>query len=291
MDRNINELKRVACRVRAHCIRMITEAGSGHPGGSLSSVELLTALFWIKIRRTKENALSKNRDRFVLSKGHGVPTLYSILAERGLIDKKELLHLRKLGSPLQGHPDVVRLPYVEASTGSLGQGLSMAQGMALAGKIDQESYRVYCMVGDGEMQEGEVWEALMSCPKFGLNNLCVILDYNKSQIDGWVQDIMNTEPIIDKLLAFRWNVLEVDGHNFSEILNAYDQSEQCSDKPSFIIAHTLKGKGVSFMENQIHWHGVAPNSEQCHKAIQELEEQEKKLEKKLEKELKMEARI
>ncbi len=270
MSYTIDQLKEVAKDLRIKCIEILTEAGSGHPGGSLSSMDLITALFLNKIKRTKENALSPDRHRFVLSKGHGVPALYSILSHLGLITPEELNTLRKLGSRLQGHPDYVALPYVEASTGSLGQGLSIAQGIALAGKIDKKNYKVYCLLGDGEIQEGQVWESIMSAPKFKLDNLCAILDYNKGQIDGYVKDVMNVEPLADKLKAFNWNVITIDGHNFDEILNAYNQAEETKGKPTFIIANTIKGKGVSFMEGNNEWHGKSPSKSECEKAIQEL---------------------
>ncbi len=270
MTYTIDQLKEIAKDVRVDCIKMLTEAGSGHPGGSLSSADLLTALFYTQIQRTKENALSDDRNRFVLSKGHGVPTLYAIFAQLGILTKQDLLTLRKTGSILQGHPDYERLPQVEASTGSLGQGLSIAQGIAMAGKIDQKDFRVYCMLGDGEMQEGEIWEGLMSAPKYKLDNLCVILDYNKGQIDGPVKDVMDLEPLSDKIKAFNWHPITIDGHNYDEILNAYEEARQTKGKPTFIIAHTIKGKGVSFMEGKIEWHGAAPSQEQCDQAVKEL---------------------
>lgn len=270
MSYSIDQLKQVAQEARIDCIKMLFEAGSGHPGGSLSTIDLMTALFLTKLNRTKENALSPDRHRFVLSKGHGVPALYAILAHLEIIKKENLLTFRKLGSPLQGHPDYARFPYVEASTGSLGQGLSIAQGMAMAGKIDKKDFRVYCMLGDGEMQEGEIWEGLMSAPKYKLDNFCVILDYNKSQIDGDVCDVMNIEPLADKIKAFNWHLITIDGHNFKEIIDAYDESKKVKTKPTFIIANTIKGKGVSFMEGTNEWHGKAPNREEHDLAIKEL---------------------
>jgi len=270
VDYSIDELKEKAKEVRIDSINMLTEAGSGHPGGSLSTADLLTALFFNKIKRTKENAFSPDRHRFVLSKGHGVPTLYAIFSQIGILSKDELLTLRKTGSVLQGHPDFSIFPYVEASTGSLGQGLSIAQGFALSAKLDNLSARVYCLLGDGEIQEGQIWETIMSAPKFKLDNFCVILDYNKSQIDGSVADVMDIEPLEDKIKAFNWHVITIDGHNFKEILAAYDEAESIKNKPTFIIAHTIKGKGVSFMEGNIDWHGSAPNKEQAQKAINEL---------------------
>ena len=270
MNYSINQLEDIARDIRIECIKMITKAGSGHPGGSLSAADVITALFLTKIHRTKENALSNDRHRFVLSKGHGVPAVYAMLAHIGIINKDDLSSFRELNSPLQGHPDFSRFPYVEASTGSLGQGLSIAQGIALAGKIDSKNYKVYCMLGDGETQEGQVWEGLMSAAKFKLDNLCVILDYNKGQIDGNVCDVMNIEPLSDKLKAFNWHVINIDGHNFNEIINALDTADTIKNKPTFIIANTIKGKGVSFMEGKNEWHGVAPNKEQCELSIKEI---------------------
>lgn len=265
------ELQRISNELRIDIIKAISRAKSGHPGGSLSAIDIIVYLFFNEIKRTKENALDPDRDRFVLSKGHGVPALYSVFARLGLITNEELMNLRVLGSRTQGHPSYTDLPFVESSTGSLGQGLSVAIGIALAGKLDKKDYRVYCMIGDGEMQEGQIWEALLSAPKFKLDNLCVILDYNKSQIDGYVKDVMNLEPIKEKLIAFNWNVLEIDGHNFAEIEKAINQSKTFKQKPSFIIAHTVKGKGVSFMEDKVDWHGKAPNEEETKLALHELQ--------------------
>lgn len=265
------QLQRIANELRVDIIKAISRAKSGHPGGSLSAIDILVYLFFNEIKRTKENALDPDRHRFVLSKGHGVPALYAVLAKIGLITYEELMNLRVLGSRTQGHPSYSDLPYVEASTGSLGQGLSVAVGMALAAKIDKKSYRVYCMTGDGETQEGQIWEAILSAPKFNLDNLCVILDYNKSQIDGYTKDVMDLEPLKDKLKAFKWNVLEIDGHNFEEMENAFNIARETKGKPTYIIAHTIKGKGVSFMEDNIEWHGKAPNEKETELALQELE--------------------
>ena len=264
------KLNEIIKNIRINIIKSLHAAGSGHPGGSLSSVELLTILYFEEMKRTKDNALDKNRDRFVISKGHGVPTVYAIFKEIGLVNQDEIMTLRKIGSKLQGHPDRVLMPELEASTGSLGQGLSVAQGIALGQKMDKNNSRTYCLVGDGEIQEGQIWETIMSAPHFKLNNLCVILDYNKFQIDGHVNDIMNLESLKDKLNAFNWNVLEIDGHNIEEIRNAYKNFNENNDKPTFIIANTIKGKGVSFMENTHEWHGKTPNDEQKDKALKEL---------------------
>lgn len=266
-----NQLQQIANELRIDIIKAISRAKSGHPGGSLSAIDILVYLFFNEINRTKENALDPDRHRFVLSKGHGVPALYAVLARIGLISYEELMNLRVLGSRTQGHPSYLDLPYVEASTGSLGQGLSVAIGMALAAKIDKKSYRVYCMTGDGETQEGQIWEAILSAPKFNLDNLCVILDYNKSQIDGYTKDVMDLEPLKAKLESFRWNVLEIDGHNFAEIENAFNVAREVKGKPTYIIAHTIKGKGVSFMEDNVEWHGKAPNEKETELALQELQ--------------------
>ncbi len=217
MSKSIEELRKISNEMRADILKMIYYGTSGHPGGSLSSIDILSVLFFNKIKRTKENALDPDRHRFILSKGHGVPALYAVLNRCGIIPTEELWTLRKIGSRLQGHPDRVILPYVEASTGSLGQGLSIAQGMALAAKIDNKNYKVYCMVGDGEIQEGQIWESLLSSPKFKLDNLIVILDYNKGQIDGPTNEVLNLEPLKHKLIAFNWDVQEIDGHDFEQI--------------------------------------------------------------------------
>jgi transketolase len=263
--------------LRKWIIEMITAAQSGHPGGSLSAIDLMSVL-WFETMRGVESPekLSADRDRFVLSKGHGVPALYAILAKKGFISPDELLTLRKMGSRLQGHPDRVRLPIVEASTGSLGQGLSVAQGLALALRMEKKPSRVFCLMGDGEMQEGQVWEALMSASKFQLSNLCAIVDYNNGQIDGPVSEVMPLEPITDKLKSFGWSVIEINGHDFSQISKAYAQftsdheKSEGRGKPTCIVARTVKGKGVSFMENKIEWHGVAPSVDQAQQAIAEI---------------------
>ena len=247
---------------------MIHSGKSGHPGGSLSVVDILISLFSGIVKCQPDNPQWPERDRVILSKGHGVPALYAVLAELGYFPKDWLITLRHLGSPLQGHPDVARLPAVEAATGSLGQGLSIAQGVALALKLDKIASRVFCIVGDGEIQEGQIWEAAMSAPKFKLDNLTVILDYNHGQIDGPSDEIMSLEPIVDKWKAFNWNVLEVDGHDRRAMMDVLPR--QVSRKPTFVVAHTIKGKGVSFMEGVIDWHGVAPNDEQLQKALEEL---------------------
>lgn len=270
------EMKRLSEEMRILIIKMLTEAKSGHPGGSLSAIDLLTVLWFSEMRGVDgPGNLSNQRDRFVLSKGHGVPALYAVLAKKGFIKESDLMTLRKTGSFLQGHPDRVRMPIVEASTGSLGQGLSVALGLAIAQKMDGMNSRVFCLLGDGEIQEGQVWEAAMSAPKFGVSNLIAILDYNKGQIDGPVSEVMPIEPVADKWKSFGWEVISINGHDFGQIKGAYQKTSELlskgSKKPVMIIADTVKGKGVSFMENVIDWHGVAPNMDQQTKAIAEIE--------------------
>jgi transketolase len=268
------ELDVIATELRIAIIDMITAAKSGHPGGSLSAIDLITALFFHEMKGLDPHHMSEDRDRFVLSKGHAVPALYAALAKKGFIPAEELKTLRQTGSRLQGHPDRVRLPIVEASTGSLGQGLSVAQGLALGLRLDGKHSRVYCLMGDGEIQEGQIWEAAMSASKFKLSNLCAILDYNKGQIDGSVSDVMPIEPIADKWKSFGWHVISVNGHNMDEILKAFAEfrklQESNGQQPTLILADTVKGKGVSFMEHQIGWHGVAPKLEEAEKAKKEL---------------------
>lgn len=260
-------LAQKADQLRIDILEMLTQAKSGHPGGSLSCIDLLTVL-WLKFLRKPHE-----QDRFVLSKGHGVPSLYAILSDLGHIPKEELKTLRQTGSRLQGHPDRVRMPILEASTGSLGQGLSVAMGIAMGLKLDKKDARVYCLLGDGEMQEGQVWEALLAAPKFKLSSLCAIIDANGGQIDGPVSEVMPLEPLADKIRAFGWNVLEIPGHDFSAITKAYEtfiENEKKTNKPTLIIARTVKGQGVSFMEGKIEWHGVAPTADELTKAKSEL---------------------
>jgi transketolase len=277
---DIAALQEIARELRLDIIRMLTEAGSGHPGGSLSAIDILTCLYFSRLRHRPEEPNWPDRDRFILSKGHGVPAVYAVLAKCGYFPKEQLMTLRQIESPLQGHPDRVRLAGIEASTGSLGQGLSIALGMALASKIDGNRFHVYCMIGDGETQAGQIWEALMAAPHLQVSTLTVILDYNKAQIDGLTNEIMNLEPVIDKLRAFNWNVEEIDGHNYSQILGALDRSrpdhpyknlKENRGKPTFIVAHTIKGRGVSFMEaNLVDWHGKAPTPAECEKALADI---------------------
>jgi transketolase len=256
--------------LRQDIVRMIGAAGSGHPGGSLSAIDILTALYFNVMRHDPARPQWPDRDRFVLSKGHGAPALYSVLARAGYFSPHLLPTLRKLDSPLQGHPEMGKLPGVEASTGSLGQGLSIGAGMALAARIDRKDYRVYVMIGDGEIDEGQVWEAALSSPYYRLDNLTAIIDYNGQQLDGWVKDIMELEPLKEKWHSFGWHVIEIIGHDFQQILKAFDEAKSVSGKPSVVIAKTVKGKGVSFMENNLEFHGMAPNAEQLEKALQEL---------------------
>lgn len=265
----IAELENKAKQIRRLIVKMLCEAGSGHPGGSLSAADLITALFFAVLRHNPAVPNWPERDRFHLSKGHCGPLLYAVLAESGYFPIDKLWTLRKFGSMLQGHPDR-RTPGIEVASGSLGQGLSVALGMALAGRVDQRDYRVYCLLGDGEIQEGNIWEAAMAASHYKCERLCAILDYNGFQIDGMTRDIMNLEPLALKWQAFGWNTLEIDGHNMEQILSAYEEAKACRNKPSIIIAHTIKGKGVSFMENVLDFHGRAPTKEETEKALKEL---------------------
>ena len=269
-DAGPGDLQELSRKLRVDIIRMIEAAGSGHPGGSLSVIDILAALYTRVLRHRPAQPDWPDRDRVVLSKGHACPALYAILAQCGYFPAEKLKTMRKLESPLQGHPDRLRLPGIEASTGSLGQGLSIALGMALAGKLDKKDYRVWCVSGDGEMQEGQVWEALMAAPKFGLDNLTLIVDHNNGQIDGKVSEIMDIEPLAEKLRAFRWDVAEIDGHDFARILPALESAGR-SSKPLAIIAKTVKGKGISFMEGVIDWHGKAPSKEEAERAVREIQ--------------------
>ncbi|MBI5546209.1 MAG: transketolase [Deltaproteobacteria bacterium] len=269
-EQTVARLKELAKGFRADIIEMLQKAGSGHPGGSLSVIDLVTALYFHQLRHDPHNPSWPERDRFVLSKGHAVPAQYAAMAGAGYFPKSELSSLRVLGSRLQGHPVNSALPGIEACTGSLGQGLSVAQGMAMASKLDGERYRVWCIIGDGEMQEGQIWEAALSCAKYNLDNLVCILDYNKGQIDGHIKDVMPEEPVADKWRAFNWHVITIDGHDFAQILDAYAEALRTKGKPTFIIANTVKGKGVSFMEDRAEWHGATPTKEQAAKALAEI---------------------
>ena len=264
------KLTDIAQEMRRNIISMIGEAGSGHPGGSLSSADIVTALYFELMNINPQEPQWAERDRFVLSKGHAAPVLYSALAMRNYFNINELKTLRKLGSPLQGHPDMKKLAGVEMSTGSLGQGLSAAVGMALAAKIDNKEYFTYSILGDGEVQEGQIWEAAMFASHNNLGNLIAFLDFNGLQIDGKVQDVMGVDPLPEKWNSFGWHVQIIDGHDFLQICNAVKQAKLIKDKPSMIIANTIKGKGVSFMENEAGWHGNAPSADQVTQALSEL---------------------
>jgi transketolase len=269
--RDINLLKEKARLLRIEILKMLTEAGSGHTGGSLSAADIVAALYFCKMRHKPKDPRWRERDRFILSKGHAAPVLYAALALSGYFDKPLLKTLRKLGSPLQGHPCSKKLPGVEISTGSLGQGLSIANGIAIGLKLDKLSSRVYCLLGDGEIQEGQVWEAAMTASHYKLDNMCAIIDNNGLQIDGLCSDVMCIEPIVNKWAAFGWHVIDIDGHNMEAILDAFDEAETIKGKPTMIVARTVKGKGVSFFEGKVQYHGVAPTSEELEKALKELE--------------------
>ncbi len=264
-------LKIKAKNIRKSIINMLTEAKSGHPGGSLSGVEILTYLYFKEMNIDPKEPIKPDRDRLVLSKGHGAPLLYGTLAEKGYFPKEELMKLRKIDSMLQGHPDMKDTPGVDMSTGSLGQGLSAANGMALAGRLDKKDYRVFVIIGDGELQEGQIWEGAMTAAHYGLDNITAFIDNNGLQIDGFNKDVMNVEPIEDKWKAFGWHTISIDGHDLEQIEKAVEEAKSIKGKPTVIIAKTIKGKGVSFMENIADWHGVAPNKEQSEQALKELE--------------------
>jgi len=267
----IEEMREMAKKLRRHIISMIGKAGSGHPGGSLSAVEIVTALYFKVLRHNPSNTCWSDRDRFILSKGHAAPLLYAALAEAGYFPVEELLTLRQLDSHLQGHTDRTACSGVEMSAGALGQGLSFAIGIALAGRLNSQSYRVYVLLGDGECDEGQVWEAAMAAAHFKVDNLVAIVDNNGQQIDGWNRDVMNLDPFDKKWQAFGWRVIEVDGHDLTQLINAFEQAKSAKGQPTVIIAHTIKGKGVSFMENNPSFHGKAPNAEEMEIALKELE--------------------
>lgn len=270
LEDKTEKLQEKAKLIRQKIIKMICLAGSGHPGGSLSAADILTALYFEVMHHNPQDAKWEERDRFVLSKGHAAPLLYACLAEAGYFSKDLLLTLRRLNSPLQGHPDMKRLPGVEISSGSLGQGLSVANGMAMAGKLDKKDYHVFVLIGDGESDEGQIWEAAMAATHYKLDNLTAILDRNEMQIDGLTEEVMALGLIAEKFRAFGWKTLEIDGHNFKEILKSLSPSQREKDKPLMIVAHTVKGKGVSFMERVVDFHGKAPTKEEMEKALEEL---------------------
>ena len=263
-------LKEIARNIRKDIVSMIHTSKSGHPGGSLSAVEILTALYFDEMNIDPNNCKMEDRDRFVLSKGHAAPVLYATLAQKGYFDREELKGLRKINRMLQGHPDMKGTPGVEMSTGSLGQGFSVACGMAMASKLDNAPWRVYALLGDGEVQEGIVWEAAMSAAHYKLDNMVAFLDYNGLQIDGKTEDVMDIGSIVDKFKAFGWNVIEIDGHDFDQIFAALDMAKETVGKPTIIVAKTIKGKGISFMENQALWHGTAPSDKDLEQALIEL---------------------
>ncbi len=268
-DKTVKELEQKAMAIRRLIVQMLGKAGSGHPGGSLSATDLITVLYFAVMRHDPQKPDWPDRDRFHMSKGHCCPLWYAVLSEAGYFPQEKLWTLRKLGSMLQGHPDR-RTPGVQVASGSLGQGLSVALGMSLAAKIDKKDYRTYVLLGDGEIQEGNIWEAAMAASHFKCGNLCAILDYNGFQIDGRIDVIMGLEPLAAKWQAFGWNTIEIDGHNMLEILIGFQKAKAAIDKPSIIIAHTVKGKGVSFMENVVDFHGRAPTKEETDEAIRQL---------------------
>jgi len=276
MQPDILMLKKKAIGIRKDILKMLTMAGSGHTGGSLSVVEILIALYYCKLKHDPKDPAWKERDIFLLSKGHACPALYAVLADRGYFPKETLWGLRKLGNPLQGHPQL-GIPGVEISSGSLGQGLSIANGMALACRLDKKDSRIYCLMGDGETNEGQVWEAAMTAAHYKLDNICAIIDFNKLQIDGFCCEIKDMGPYAHKWTDFGWNVMEADGHDIAALEDAFDKAAGMKGKPSLIIAHTIKGKGVSFVENKIEWHGIAPRLEEYERAVKELDAELAKL--------------
>ncbi|HHX57455.1 MAG TPA: transketolase [Clostridiales bacterium] len=279
MDQMIKkQLEITACKVRMGVIEATYNAKSGHPGGSLSISDLLTYLYYVKMNVDVKNPKMHERDRLVLSKGHCAPGLYSVLAQKGFFDESELKKLRHIGAMLQGHPDMKGTPGVDMTTGSLGQGISAACGMALSGKVSNDDYKVYAILGDGELEEGQVWEAAMFAAHYNLDNLIAIIDNNGLQIDGKITEICSPEPITDKFAAFGWHVITMNAHDFEDMERAFNEAEKISGKPVAIIQKSVKGKGVSFMENQVSWHGQAPNEEQYKQAMLELSEELKGLE-------------
>lgn len=267
---DVKYLEEAAARVRVDVIKAVYHAGSGHPGGSLSAADIVTALYFSEMNIDPADPGKPDRDRFILSKGHAAPVQYAALAERGYFPVEDMMSLRKLGSPFQGHANMHKVPGIEMSTGSLGQGFSVSVGMALAAKMDGSSRRTYVLLGDGELQEGIVWEAAMSAAHYGLANLCAVVDWNGLQIDGPNDEVMRITPIRPKFEGFGWNVIECDGHDFGQLREAFTKADAETEKPSVIIAKTVKGKGVSFMENQAGWHGKAPNDEQLAQALIDL---------------------
>ena len=267
---SIEDLRKKSKEIRRDIIEEVYNASSGHPGGSLSVTDILTVLYFNQMNINPDKPNDENRDRLILSKGHCCPALYATLANRGYFDKELLKSFRKIDGLLQGHPDMKKIPGVDMSSGSLGQGLSAANGMALASKLDKKGFRVYCIVGDGEIEEGQIWEAAMTSSHYKLDNLCVIVDNNNLQIDGQVKDVMNVYPIDEKFKSFGFGTINIDGNNIEEIIEALQKAKITKGKPTAIIAKTIKGKGVSFMEDNVSWHGKAPSEEEYNKAILEL---------------------
>ncbi len=267
---NLERIQDICKEVRADIVRMTSAAGSGHPGGSLSAVEAMTVLYFTVMNHRPAEPDWADRDRFFLSKGHACPVLYSVMARSGYFPVEELLTLRKCGTRLQGHPSCKTLPGIEVSSGSLGQGLSIANGFALSAKVSGTDRRSYCLLGDGELQEGQVWEAIMTAAHYKLDNVCAVVDYNGLQIDGNVENVMGIAPLEDKWRSFNWHVIECNGHDVSQMMAAYEEAKQTKGKPSVIIMKTIKGKGVSFMENVAGWHGKVPNGEELQKALDEI---------------------
>ena len=267
---DIKELQEITKRIRVNIINQVYEAKSGHPGGSLSCADILTVLYFNQMNINEKEPKDMLRDRFVLSKGHCAPALYACLAERGFIDKKELETFRKTEGKLQGHPDMNKVTGVDMTTGSLGQGLSVANGIALSSKLNHDGYRVYCLLGDGEIEEGQIWEAAMTANKYKLDNLCAILDYNHLQIDGTIEEVKGLDNIEGKWKSFGFNTITVDGHNIEQLIDSFETAKMTKGKPTIIIAKTTKGKGVSFMENKAEWHGKAPSQEEYELAIKEI---------------------
>ncbi len=277
-EKKIRELELLAVKIRKHIIEMLYRAASGHPGGSLSAVDALVALYFAHMHHNPKNPKDPDRDRFILSKGHAAPALYAVLAEAGYFPVEELYHLREINHMLQGHPVSLYTPGVEASTGSLGHGLSFGVGVALAGKLDKKDYRVYVMLGDGETDEGQVWEAAAAASHYRLDNLIGLIDRNYLQIDGHTEEVLKLESVRERWAAFGWHVIEVDGHDIAEILRALEEADQRENMPTMIILNTIKGKGVSFMENNVDFHGVPPNEMERNLALEELDMLQRKLE-------------
>jgi transketolase len=269
-SRDLDFLKEKAKAIRVEILKMLTEAGSGHTGGSLSAADIVAALYFYKMRHSPQDPKWRERDRFILSKGHAAPVLYAALALSGYFEKSLLKTLRKIGSPLQGHPCSKKLPGVEISTGSLGQGLSIANGLALGLKLDNLPSRVYCLIGDGESQEGQIWEAAMTAAHYRLDNLCAIIDNNGLQIDGPCSEVMGIEPIVQKWEAFGWYVIDIDGHNMGSIVDAFDEAESVNGRPTMVVARTIKGKGVCSFEGKVEYHGTAPTCQELECALKEL---------------------